>query len=163
MPQLDFHDFAPQLVWLVLSFIVLYLLMAKLALPRVAAVLELRQHRLDDDLTRAANLKAEIDMVIAAYERALTEARTQAGATVKATQEKLAAIATERQRQASASLAEQAKLAEQRIAAAKASAIGNIRAVAIEAARAATAKLVDTEVDEAQVAPVVDRILKGRV
>jgi F-type H+-transporting ATPase subunit b len=162
MPQLDFHDFAPQLVWLALSFIVLYLLMAKVALPRVASTLDLRQERLDGDLTRAAALKAEIDMVIAAYERALAEARAQANATVKATHEKLAAIAAERQRTSTAALAEQTKLAEGGITAAKNEALGNVRGVAIEAARAATAKLVDTDIDEAMIAPVVDRILKGR-
>jgi len=61
MPQLDYHTFVPQLVWLAISFVVLYALMSRLALPKVKAVIEGRRHHLDDDLGRAAALKEEAE------------------------------------------------------------------------------------------------------
>src|SRR6267142_2498096 len=61
MPQLDISTFTPQLVWLAVWFVVLYLLMAKLGLPRIAAVVEARRRRREDDLARAAQMKSEAE------------------------------------------------------------------------------------------------------
>ena len=66
MPQLDVSTFPPQLIWLAITFIVLYLLMSKLGLPQVHAIIEARRQRLDDDLARAAEIKAEAEAVVAA-------------------------------------------------------------------------------------------------
>ena len=75
MPQLDISTFPPQLFWLAVTFIVLYLLMSRLGLPRVTAIIEARRKRLDDDLSRAAEVRAEAEATVAAYQRTLAEAR----------------------------------------------------------------------------------------
>src|SRR5713101_4393978 len=98
MPQLDISTFTPQLVWLAIWFVVLYLMMAKLGLPRIAAVVEARRRRREDDLARAAEMKTEAEAASAAYQKTLSEARAQAQATIKETADRLAAEAAERQR-----------------------------------------------------------------
>ena len=67
MPQLEVSTFVPQLVWLAITFVVLYLLMAGIGLPRVGGAIEARRRRVDDDLARAAQLKSEAEAVLAAY------------------------------------------------------------------------------------------------
>ena len=142
MPQLDATTFPPQLAWLVLTFIAMFFLMAKVALPRIGHTLARRQGTIDGDLERAAKLKAEIEIVIQAYERALAEARTQANATVNATKEKLAQLAADRQRQSMAALAEQTKAAE--------------------AANAAAQRLIGETFEDGRVAAAIDQAMKGR-
>ena len=56
MPQLNFHDFPPQLVWLLIVFAALYLVLSKVALPKVGEVLQMRADRIKGDLDRAAAL-----------------------------------------------------------------------------------------------------------
>jgi F-type H+-transporting ATPase subunit b len=78
MPQLEFADFLPQLFWLAVTFILLYALMSRLALPRVATVLAERDRQIEEDLARAERLKAEADETLRAYEAALIQARSEA-------------------------------------------------------------------------------------
>lgn len=159
MPQLEFHTFVPQLVWLVLTFGFLYLMMARVALPRVANVLEERRDRIADDLDQAEQFKQQTDEAIAAYEKALAEARAHAHEIAQATRDKLNEE-TERQRQSiEARLAEKISIAEKQIAATKEKALGNVRAVAIEVADAVVTELLGNA-DRAAAERAVDGELK---
>jgi F-type H+-transporting ATPase subunit b len=162
MPQLDYHTFVPQLVWLAISFVVLYILMSTLALPKVRAAIEGRRRRLDDDLGRAAALKEEAAAALDAYQKTLAAARAAAQETLRQTGEKLAAEAAERQRQLAATLAEQIAAAEARIAAGKEQALGEIRGIAAEVGGAVVEKLIGAAPSSAAMTSAVGRALNGR-
>jgi|SRR5580704_12190105 len=163
MPQLDIATFLPQLFWLVVSFVVLYILMKTLGLPKVRAAIEGRRQRLDSDLGRATALKAEAEAALAAYQKALADARAAAQETLRQTGERLAAEAAERQRQLAASLATQIAAAEQRIAAGKEAALGEVRGIASEVAGAVVEKLIGMAPETAAMNDAVGRALHGRV
>jgi len=162
MPQLDISTFTPQLVWLAIWFVVLYLLMAKLALPRIARAMEARRRRREDDLARAAQLKAEADEASAAYQKTLAEARAQAQSMIKEMSDRLAADAVARQRALAATLAEQIEAAERRIAATKEQALAEVRGIAVDVGRSIVEKLTGAVPDAAKMAAAVDSSLSGR-
>ena len=162
MPQLDLSTFPSQVFWLAVIFVLLYLLMARVALPRVSAMIDARKSRIDGDLERAAQMKAEAEAVMAAYERSLADARAQAQATLKEALDRFSAEATDHQKKAAEALAAETTAAEKRIAAAKAEALTGLRAVAIDVARTATRKLVGVDVDEGSAAAAVDRVMRER-
>src|SRR5215510_10262246 len=97
MPQLDSSSFLPQLVWLAISFVAFYLLMIRVALPRVSSVLDRRQKQLDDDVKHAIKLKADAEAALAAYEKVLAEARAGAQAELSNAAASAAKEAGERQ------------------------------------------------------------------
>jgi F-type H+-transporting ATPase subunit b len=78
MPQLNFHDFAPQIVWLVISFAVLYLIMSKVAMPAISDTLDRRQAKIQGDLDAAEKASEETRSLVAAYEKRLGDAREAA-------------------------------------------------------------------------------------
>ena len=162
MPQLDLSTFPSQLFWLGVVFLVLYVLMAKVGLPRVGAMITQRKQKIEDDLGRAAQMKAEADAVMAAYERALADARAQAQATLKEAMDRFAVEANARQHQAAEKVAAEIVVAERRIAEAKAQALAGLRVVAVEVARAATRKIAGVEIDEARALVAVDHVIKER-
>jgi F-type H+-transporting ATPase subunit b len=162
MPQLDVHTFAPQIVWLAISFIVLYLLMARVGLPQVGGILAKRRQRLDGDLAKAAQLKDEAAAVIQSYERALATARADAQAMVRETTERLNAVAAKRQHELAQALAAETTRAEQRIAAAKHQALAGLRDVAVEVAQAAALKVTGVALDRAHAGAAVDAVLRER-
>ena len=151
MPQLDFSTFTPQLVWLAIWFVVLYLLMAKLGLPRIAAVVEARRRRREDDLARAAQMKSEVVPLLSSKDKLLKE-----------TGDRLAAKAAQRQRALAADLASQIAAAEQRIADTKEAALSEVRGIAIDVGRSVVEKLTGSAPEAASLAAAVDRSLAGQ-
>ena len=162
MPQLDYHTFVPQLVWLAISFVLLYVLMTTLALPKVKAAIEGRRHRLDSDLGRAAAAKQEAEAALAAYQKTLADARAAAQDTLRQTGERLAAEAAERQRELAAALTAQIEAAEARIAAGKDQALSDIRTVAADVGSALVEKLTGTTPDAATMTSAVNRVAGER-
>ena len=162
MPQLDVSTFVPQLVWLAISFFVLYLLMSRIGLPRVAVAIEARRRRREEDLERASQLRREAEAVVAAYESARTAARQQAQATIREMSERLAAAAAERQRELTAVLAQRTGAAERDIAAAKERALGEIRLVAADVASSIALRLIGAAPPQHDIAAAVDRVLEER-
>jgi F-type H+-transporting ATPase subunit b len=162
VPQLDVTTYIPQLFWLAVTFIALLLLMSRLALPRVGRALDMRRQRLDSDLARAAEVKAEAEAVVAAYQQTLAAARAEAQAALKETAERLAAEAAERQQQLAVSLAGDIAAAERRIGAAKERALQDIRGVATEIASLAAVKLTGSPADPRRVEEAVGAALAER-
>jgi F-type H+-transporting ATPase subunit b len=156
MPQLNPEFFLTQIVWLAISFTVLYLILWRVALPRVAEVLETRQDKIDDDLEKAARLKAEAEAALATYEKTLSDARSEAQSAMREVAAELATEAVRRNAELSERLNREIKAGEDRIAAAKKQAVGSIAAIATGAATRATERLVgrapDTKAVEAAVA-----------
>lgn len=150
MPQFDPSMFAPQLFWLAVMFATLYFVMARHAIPRISEVLDERQRRIDENLERAQQLKAEAELAIAQYERALAESRAQAHEVMKQTADRLAREADARNKELAQRLAEQIKAGEARIQAAKDQAVANVRQVAGEVASAVVTKLVGAAPDPAK-------------
>jgi F-type H+-transporting ATPase subunit b len=162
MPQLDYHTFVPQLVWLAISFVVLYILMSWLGLPKVKAAIDGRRHHLDSDLGRAAALKEEAEAALAAYQKTLADARAAAQDTLRQTGEKLAADAAARQHQLAEALAGQIAAAEARIAAGKDQALADIRGIAADVGSAVVAKLTGAAPNPLAMTNAVGHALNGR-
>jgi F-type H+-transporting ATPase subunit b len=141
-PPFDAHSFPSQLLWLALTFIALYLLMARVALPRIGSILEHRRARIADDLAQAQRLKGESDAAIAAHEKALNEARSRAQTLASETRAKAAAEAEARRKEVDGKLAHHIAEAEKAISATREAAMANVRGIAGEAASAIVERLI---------------------
>lgn len=150
MPQFDLSRFPSQIFWLGVTFLVLYWVMSKIALPRIGEVLEARANRIGGDLDRASALKAEADQIKAAYEKALGESRAKAQEVGRSTEASLAREAADRQARLGNELAGRIRDAEGRIAAAKATAMGNLAGVAAEVATLAVQRVAGIGISPAE-------------
>jgi len=144
MPQLNPLDWAPQLIWLVLTFGILYLLMVWIALPRIGSVIEKRAAHIEGDLSTAEKLRRDTEEAIAAYEQALAEAKQKAHAIVEEGRTKLKAETDAKRQKLEKELAAKSAEAEKRIDAAKMSAMKEVNAVAADVAADIVKKLTGT-------------------
>jgi F-type H+-transporting ATPase subunit b len=159
-PPFDAHTFASQLLWLALAFIALYLLMSRIALPRIASILEARRRRVEDDLAEAQHFKDASDAAIAAHEKALAEARGRAQTLANETRAKAAAAAEARRKEVDAKLNARIAEAEKTIAGTRSAAMGNVRSIASEAAGAIVERLTGIAPAGEEVAEAVSKALK---
>ena len=134
--------------------------MAKVALPRVGAIIESRQKRIADDLAGAAPLKAESDAAIAAYEKALADARARAQAIANETRDKQAAAAEATRKRLEGELNAKLAEAEKTIAATKQAAMANVRGIAADATKAIVERLIGTAPTDSAVDAAVADALK---
>ncbi|MFT3732303.1 MAG: F0F1 ATP synthase subunit B' [Hyphomicrobium sp.] len=146
LPQLNPHTFETQLFWLAVTFLGLFFVMAKIALPRIGEVIEERQDRIKRDLDAAARLKGETDKALAEYEKALADARTNASGIAKETREKLAAETEAERHRVDEQIAVKLREADTRIAATKSKAVSAIGDIATDTARAVVEKLIGENV-----------------
>jgi len=160
-PPFDSSTYASQLVWLAITFVVLYVLMAKLALPRLGGIIEGRQKRIEGDIAEAAAMKSQSDEAMAAYEKALADARANAQAIANETREKQAAEAEARRKQLEEGLNVKLADAEKAIAATKQAAMSNVRGIATDATKAIVEQLIGKAPADTTVDAAVGDALKG--
>lgn len=159
-PPFNAETFASQFVWLALVFGTLYLLMSRIALPRIASIMDARQQRIDGDVAEAKRLKDESDAAIAAYEKALADARGRAQTLANETREKHAAAAEAARKALDESLNDRIAQSERTIAERRTAAMANVQGIAADAATAIVERLTGSAPASADVARAVAASLK---
>jgi len=160
-PPFQKDTFASQLVSLVIAFVALYLIVSRIALPRVGKTIDDRQNAIDRDLADAQKLKDESDGALRAYESELAAARSRAQAIGAETREKLSAASEAERKKLEERLSLKLADAEKTIASTRATAMRNVRGIAADAAAAIVQRLTGIAPDGASVNRAVDASLKG--
>jgi F-type H+-transporting ATPase subunit b len=160
-PPFDPDTFPSQLVSLAIAFVALYLIVSRIALPRVGGVIEARQKAIDADLAQAQMLKDESEAALKAYESDLAAARTRAQTISAETREKLNAASEAERKTLEDKLAVKLAEAEKTIASTRASAMSNVRGIAADAAGAIVQRLTGVAPDGKAIEAAVEWSLKG--
>ncbi|WP_243372602.1 F0F1 ATP synthase subunit B' [Microvirga solisilvae] len=135
-PPFATETFAGQLIWLAITFVLLYTLLSKLVLPRLSGIIENRRSLIAKDLDEAAAMKIRAEEAGTAYEKALTEAKGRAQALAQETRAKLAAESDAKRKSLEADLNKRLAESEATIASKKTEAMSHVRGIAAETATA---------------------------
>ncbi|AYC99824.1 F0F1 ATP synthase subunit B [Neorhizobium sp. NCHU2750] len=141
-PPFDSSHFASQLLWLVITFGLFYLIIQKVIMPRVGGIIEDRKGRIAGDLEEAGRLKAEADAAVETYEKELAAARSKANAIADAARNDAKAKAAADRTAIEAEIAAKIAAAETRIGEIKAKAFTEVGAIAEETASAIVDQLI---------------------
>lgn len=153
-PPFDAQHFSSQIIWLALVFGALYYLMSRIALPRVAGILEAREARIEGDLASAEAARKAAEDARESHDRMLADARARAQATAQEANARLAAESEARRKRLADELDGRLAVAESQIGEMRAAAMSNVGAVAREAASAIVTQLTGR-------APSADAIAKA--
>jgi F-type H+-transporting ATPase subunit b len=151
-PPLDPSTFAAQLVWLALAFGLLYVVLSRVALPRVGEVIEERRERVQRDLAAAEQLKSATEQALTNYEQALAEARAKGNAIAKGMRDDLAGEIDAERSKVEAQIGQKLAEAEARIGQTKARALASVNDIAADIAGAIVSRLIGHDVSKDDVA-----------
>lgn len=158
---MKFETFAGQIFWLAVTFVLLYVVFATIALPRLGRVIEGRATRIRSDLDEAAGAKRRSEAAIAAYEQTLAEARAKARKTGDEMRAKVQAEIDARAAAEAQRLQGDVKRAEDRIAAMRGQAMTQVSAIATDAAQALVERLGGEVKDMAQLRAAIAEVVPG--
>jgi F-type H+-transporting ATPase subunit b len=160
-PPFQAQHFPSQLLWLTLTFLLLYALMSKVALPRIGEIFAERNKRIADDISAAQRFKEQSDAASAAYQKSLADARARAQAIANETRERQAAEAEATNKRLEAELREKLVAAEQSIAGTRAAAMANVGSIATEITAAIVERLIGMAPAQREVATAVAEVSKS--
>jgi F-type H+-transporting ATPase subunit b len=160
-PPFQKDTFASQAVSLLIAFVALYLIVSRIALPRVGSVIDARQNAIDGDLAEAQKLKDASDSALKAYESELAAARSRAQAIGAETRDKLNAASEAERKTLEERLSVKLADAEKTIASTRETAMSNVRGIAADAAAAIVQRLTGVLPDGNAINSAVDASLKG--
>lgn len=135
MPQLDFANFPNQIFWLVVTLVVIYFILSRVALPRIGGVLAERSGTITNDIAAAEELKNRAAEAEAAYEKALADARAEAQKIAAKTKADIQAQLDKELAKADAEISARAAESEAAIAAIRESAVQSVQEVATDSAK----------------------------
>lgn len=141
MPQLDFSTWPNQIFWLLVALVAIYLILTRVALPRIGSVLAERRGTIINDLAAAEDLKAQSLAAEKAYNDALATARVEAGKIVAKARAEIDADLTAAIARADAEIAERTAVSEASISEIRAGAVESVTEVARDTAEAIVAAL----------------------
>ncbi len=141
MPQLCADWIPNQIFWLVITLIVIYLVLNRVALPRIAGILADRAGTITNDLAAAEDLKAKAVEAEQAYDKALADARTEAQRISAETRAEIQADLDEAIARADEQISEKAADSAKAIADIRAGAVQSVREVATDTAASIVAAL----------------------
>ena len=154
-PPFDQTTFPSQLFWLVVTFAVMFVVLWRVAGPRINGVITSRRGAINSDIEAAQRARGDAESASAAYDAALHQARARANALAEETRQKLNAEIAQAKAHADAEAAAAMARAQERIAATQVEARGHVAKAAAEAAIAIVARLTGETVSAADAAAAV--------
>lgn len=160
MPQLCGDWFGNQIFWLVVTLVVIYFVLSRIALPRIAAILAERQGTITNAIASAEDLKQQAAEAEASYNKALADARAEAQNIAAEARAAIQGQLDDAIVKADAEIAAKAAESEKAIAAIRASAMESVTDVAKETAKEIVAVL-GGKADAKAITAAVNARLKG--
>lgn len=154
MPQLEFDTFASQVFWLFVTFGILYLIMARSALPTIREVLLNRQSRISEDLIKAEKLKEEAESAEEDFTSVIVNARSKASTMLAKVRDDSALEAERRHAKLDETFVRQAKESDHRVEVLKKEAVSAMAPVTVEVTQKIVKKLINVSVDKKEIEKV---------
>jgi F-type H+-transporting ATPase subunit b len=160
MPQLNPEFWISQIFWLTLTFGILYIVLAKLILPKISANLELRKSQIQENIEAAEKQRESSETKLKEYDNIVFKSKLEAQNILKAAREKLIQEINSKKENLDKQIDEEIKKAENEINILKKNAPEKINKIAIDTSSELVKKLIGAEVNNSSISAIVEDLSK---
>ena len=160
MPQLNPEFWISQIFWLIIVFGTLYLLLAKLILPKISYNLEARKSQIADNIEEAEKKREQSDQKIKDYEKIIIDAKIEAKNIYNKAREKILRDINSKKEKLEKEIDEEIKKAEKEILDLKVKSPVNINKIAIETSADLVKQIIGAEVNNSNISAIVEDVSK---
>jgi F-type H+-transporting ATPase subunit b len=160
MPQLNPEFWISQIFWLTLTFGILYVVLAKLILPKISANLELRKSQIQENIEAAEKQRESSETKLKEYDNIVFKSKLEAQNILKAAREKLIQEINSKKENLDKQIDEEIKKAENEINILKKNAPEKINKIAIDTSSELVKKLIGAEVNNSSISAIVEDLSK---
>ncbi len=157
LPQFDPAQWPGQIVWVLVIFAILYVLFARIFVPRIGGAIDEREARIAGDIAEARRLKEEAETQAAAAAEERRRAREEAQQLAVRAKSEAKTAAARRRAEEAGLLAKGFADAEARIAAARDRAMASVHDVAADTAAAIITRLTGEAAPAAEIESALPR------
>tara|TARA_B100001996_G_scaffold140419_1_gene106772 strand:- start:39 stop:620 length:582 start_codon:yes stop_codon:yes gene_type:complete len=160
MPQLNPEFWISQIFWLIIVFGTLYVLLAKLILPKISYNLEARKSQIADNIEEAEKKREQSDQKIKDYEKIIIDAKIEAKNIYNKAREKILRDINSKKEKLEKEIDEEIKKAEKEILDLKIKSPVNINKIAIETSADLVKQIIGAEVNNSNISAIVEDVSK---
>ena len=160
MPQLNPEFWISQIFWLTLVFGSLYLLLAKLILPKISNNLESRKSQISENIEDAEKKRQQSDQKLKDYEKIISEAKIEAKNIYNQAREKILKDINIKKESLEKEIDEEINKAEEEILDLKKKSPSKINKIAIETSTDLIKKIIGADVNSSNISAIVEDISK---
>ena len=160
MPQLNPEFWISQIFWLIIVFGTLYVLLAKLILPKISYNLEARKSQIADNIEEAEKKREQSDQKIKDYEKIIIDAKIEAKNIYNKAREKILRDINKKKEDIEKEINEEVKKAEKEILDLKVKSPVNINKIAIETSADLVKQIIGAEVNNSNISAIVEDVSK---
>ena len=163
MPQLNPEFWLSQIFWLTLIFVILYITIWKIFLPRIAVSIENRKSRVVNDLNEAQKLKENVETKIKEYDKIIEKSKNEARKIIEDSRKKLNDDIENKKQKFNNEIEKELNIIEKEIKDLKKSSLPNVSKIATETTSEVIKQIMDTEVNKSNVSAIIDQIIKRKM
>lgn len=160
-PPFDSTTFPSQIFWLVICFVVLYVFLSRVGLPRISGIIEARKHKLTSDIDSAELLREEGKRAKESYEAELAKARQNAKSLANTARDEARAQAETERKKAENEIAQKMVEAESAINSKKAEVLSHLETIAADTAKEIHKALLGSDPADGKLKSALNKALKG--
>ena len=160
MPQLNPEFWISQIFWLTLTFGTLYLVLAKVILPKISANLELRKSQIQENIEAAEKQRENSEAKLKSFDDIILQSKAEAKEIFKNAKEKVMKDINFKKENLDNQLNEEILKAEKEIEKLKKNAPEKINKIAIDTSNEILKNLIGTEVNNSSISAIVDDLSK---